>query len=123
MDFGKKWPPPPITPYTTTAICSCAYRPPKRLATGTCGWAPFAVPLLLFLLGPSSLLFFLACGALYALAFLTESFRLLPLCVGANILSTLLQIGPSPTNANPPLVRGVMVVRRGPMVGLEVAHM
>ena len=122
VDSGKQWPSLPVTSYTTTIICSCACRPPEHLAIGSCDWALSAVPLPLFLLDPSSLLVFLACGAPYALAFLTLSFCLLPPCVGPSISCILLQTSPSPTNTNLPLVHGAMVPRRGPMVGLEVAH-
>ena len=122
VDSGKQWPPLLVTSYTTTIIGNCACRPPERLATSSCGWALSAVPLQLFLLGLSSLLLFLACGAPYTLAFLTLSFCLLPPCVGANISCILLQTSPSPTNTNLPLVCRAMVAWRGPMVGLEVAH-
>ena len=41
---------------------------------------------------------------------------------GADISCKLLQIGPSPTNTNLALVRGAVMVRRGPMVGLKMAY-
>ena len=75
-------------------------------------------------LGPLSLLFFLPCTALCGLTFTMLSLRLLLLGAGgADISWKLPQTGPSLTNTNLALIRGLVMVQRVPTVGLTVACM